>query len=55
MAVRTFAGAVLGVMMSTSLPYLEPPESTSAGAPITADIFEHMDQALALLEAGLPL
>jgi AcrR family transcriptional regulator len=55
MAVRTFAGAVLGVMMSTSLPYLEPLESASAGAPITADIFERMDEALALLEAGLPL
>ena len=54
-AVRTFAGAVLGVMMSASLPYMEPIGSESASASIPADIFERMDEALALLEAGLPL
>ena len=52
---RTFAGAVLVVMISASMPYLEPLASASARACIPADIFERMDEALALLEAGLPL
>lgn len=46
LAVRTFAGALLGVAMSTMLPALEDP---------TADYGEVLDAAMAYLEAGLPL
>jgi AcrR family transcriptional regulator len=46
LAVRTFAGALIGVAMSTLLPALEEPE---------ADYGELLDAALAQLEAGLRL
>lgn len=45
-AVRTFAGAVTGVAVSAML---------CAGEDPPAATFEQFDQALALLEAGLPL
>lgn len=46
LAVRTFAGALIGVTISTMLPALEDP---------TADYVEVLDAAMAYLEAGLPL
>ena len=54
LAVRTFAGAVFGTMMSASLPYHQMPEG-GLDTGLVADLFERMDEALALLEAGLPL
>jgi AcrR family transcriptional regulator len=47
LAVRTTAGAVIGVIMSVTLPWGEQP-----GPP---DMFRRIEQSLALLEAGLPL
>jgi AcrR family transcriptional regulator len=48
LAVRNLAGAVMGVVMSATLPW--------AGAGHhTAEMFERIDAALAHLEAGLPL
>jgi AcrR family transcriptional regulator len=58
LAVRTFVGAVFGVMMSVAMPYHETAESTlTAGMEfaMATDMFDRMDEALALLEAGLPL
>lgn len=46
-AVRTLAGAIVGVIMSATMPL-------NADLP-TADMFERIDAALAHLEAGLPL
>jgi AcrR family transcriptional regulator len=54
LAVRTFAGAVIGTMMSASLPYHQMAE-TGLDTAVVADLFERMDEALAMLEAGLPL
>ena len=48
--VQTFAGAVLGIMMTVALPYEE-----LAKGEIGPDMFGRLDGALALLEAGLPL
>jgi AcrR family transcriptional regulator len=48
-AVRTMAGAIFGVIMSTTLPVLE------EGPPDMDEIFSRIDKGLALLEAGLPL
>jgi AcrR family transcriptional regulator len=45
-AVRAFAGALIGVMISTILPALEDP---------AADYVELLDAAMAYFEAGLPL
>jgi AcrR family transcriptional regulator len=45
-AVRNVAGALVGVIMSATLPW--------TGAP-SGDMFERIDAALAHLEAGLPL
>ncbi len=45
-AVRTFAGAVIGVNISVMLYYAEHPD---------ADFAELLDEALSKLEAGLPL
>ncbi len=45
-AARTVAGAVIGVIMSSSLPLMSKPVD---------DMFETIDAALALLEDGLPL
>ena len=58
LAVRTLAGAVFGVMMSVAMPYHGSADGT---LPLTLefraapDMFGRMDEALALLEAGLPL
>jgi AcrR family transcriptional regulator len=48
-AVRTLAGAIIGVIMSASLPAL-----TGGDVEIT-EVFGRIDAALAQLEAGLPL
>ena len=45
-AVRTMAGAVIGVVMSATTPWARHPST---------DVFERIDAALAHLEAGLPL
>jgi AcrR family transcriptional regulator len=54
LAVRTFAGAVFGAMMSASLPYHQMPEG-GLDTGVIADMFERIDEALAMLEGGLPL
>ncbi len=46
LAVRSLAGAVIGVIMSATMPWAEMPAT---------DMFERIDAALANLEAGLPL
>jgi len=51
MAVRTVAGALIGVILSITLPVDDLPGDDQA---MTA-MFERLDEALALLEAGLPL
>jgi AcrR family transcriptional regulator len=51
MAVRAVAGAIVGVIMAITLP--RPDESFQERD--FADTFARIDQALALLEAGLPL
>jgi AcrR family transcriptional regulator len=49
LAVRTLAGAIIGVIMSATLP-------TLIGDDVEiGDVFERIDAALAQLEAGLPL
>ena len=50
LAVRTIAGAVLGIMITVTMPWTNL-ASDGAGA----DAFDRVDRALALLEAGLPL
>jgi AcrR family transcriptional regulator len=54
LAVRTFAGAVFGVMTSASLPYHQLPEG-GVSSSLVADLFERIDEALGMFEAGLPL
>jgi AcrR family transcriptional regulator len=51
LAVRTAAGAIIGVMMSLTLPW----DGWSSDMQTIEDLFGRIDQALALLEAGLPL
>ncbi|MGH7734914.1 MAG: TetR family transcriptional regulator, partial [Gemmatimonadales bacterium] len=51
LAVRTTAGAIVGVMMSITMPW----EGWSHDRQSIEGTFERIDQALALLEAGLPL
>jgi hypothetical protein len=51
MAVRTMAGALIGVILSITLPVDDLPGDDQA---MTA-MFERLDEALALLGAGLPL
>ena len=51
LAVRTTAGAIIGVIMSITMPW----EDWSSDRRTIEDMFERIDQALALLEAGLPL
>ena len=51
LAVRTVAGAVIGVIMSITMPW----EGWSSDRHAIVDMFERIDQALNLLEAGLPL
>jgi len=50
LAVRAVAGAIIGVIMSVTMPWEGWPERTSF-----EDTFGRIDEALALLEAGLPL
>jgi hypothetical protein len=50
LAVRTLAGAIIGVIMSITMPW----EGWSDRQAFV-DMFERIDQALNLLEAGLPL
>ena len=50
LAVRTVAGAIIGVIMSITIPW----ENWSDGTSFE-DTFARIDEALALLEAGLPL
>jgi AcrR family transcriptional regulator len=50
LAVRTAAGAIVGVIMSITLPWEDWP-----GQVTIPDTFQTIDEALALLEAGLPL
>ncbi len=51
LAVRTTAGAIIGVIMSITMPW----EDWSSDRRDIEGMFERIDQALALLEAGLPL
>jgi AcrR family transcriptional regulator len=48
--VRTFAGAILGIMLTVALPH----ENLAKGE-VGPDMFGELDRALALLEEGLPL
>jgi len=50
LAVRTMAGAIIGVIMSITLPWEGWSDRQDVG-----DTFQRIDEALALLEAGLPL
>jgi len=50
LAVRTVAGAIIGVIMAVTMPW----EGWTEGRSFE-DMFAHIDEALALLEAGLPL
>jgi AcrR family transcriptional regulator len=51
LVIRTTAGAIIGVIMSITMPW----ESWSSDRRSIEGTFERIDQALALLEAGLPL
>jgi len=51
LAVRTAAGAIIGVMMSLTMPW----HGWSSDMQTIEELFGRIDQALALLEAGLPL
>jgi AcrR family transcriptional regulator len=50
LAVRALAGAIIGVIMSVTMPW-----TNWTGEQISEDMFERIDAGLALLEAGLPL
>jgi AcrR family transcriptional regulator len=50
MAVRALSGAVVGVIMSVTLPWSQHSAEMS-----TTDMFARIDEGLALLESGLPL
>ena len=51
LAVRTTAGAIIGVIMSITMPW----DGWSNDRRTIEDMFERIDEALALLAAGLPL
>ena len=51
LAVRTAAGAFVGVMMSLTMPW----EGWADGRQQIEELYQRIDQALALLKAGLPL
>jgi len=51
LAVRAVAGAIIGVIMSITMPW----EGWSSDRQVIVDMFERIDQALGLLEDGLPL
>jgi AcrR family transcriptional regulator len=50
LAVRTTAGAIIGVIMSITMPWEGWPDRQNIN-----ETFQRIDQALALLEAGLPM
>jgi AcrR family transcriptional regulator len=50
LTVRTLAGAVIGVVMSVTMPWHGWTEES-----LGKDLFDRIDEALGLLEAGLPL
>jgi AcrR family transcriptional regulator len=50
LAVRVIAGAVLGVIITVTMPWTDLAQDNGG-----ADAFRRVDEALALLEAGLPL
>ncbi len=50
LAVRTLAGAIIGVIMSVTLPWEDWSEDR-----LNADMFDRIDEGLAMLERGLPL
>ena len=50
LAVRVMAGAVFGVIMTVTMPWTDLGQDDAG-----ADAFRRVDEALALLEAGLPL
>jgi AcrR family transcriptional regulator len=50
LAVRALAGAIIGVIMSVTMPW-----DNWTGEHVSEDMFERIDAGLALLEAGLPL
>ena len=54
LAVRTYVGAIFGVMTTVAMPYHVFPPGEPA-AEVVANMFTRMDEALALLENGLPL
>ncbi|MBO0806611.1 MAG: TetR family transcriptional regulator [Nocardiopsaceae bacterium] len=51
MNVRVLAGAILGVIMSVTMPWSD----FAAGEGSAEKIFDRIDEALAMLESGLPL
>jgi len=51
LAIRTISGAIIGVIMSVTLPW----DGWSADRQSIEETFGRIDQALVLLEAGLPL
>jgi AcrR family transcriptional regulator len=51
LAIRTISGAIVGVIMSVTLPW----DGWSADRQSIEETFGRIDRALALLEAGLPL
>jgi AcrR family transcriptional regulator len=55
LAVRTAAGAIIGVVMSMTLPWEDWSEGNGFEGNGFEDTFGRIDEALALLEAGLPL
>lgn len=50
-AVRTLAGAIIGVVMAATMPWLEDDLADDD----VREIFRRIDESLALLEAGLPV
>jgi AcrR family transcriptional regulator len=51
-AVRVVAGAIIGVIMAATMPWTD---WAQADRVHSADMFNRIDEALALLEAGLPI
>ena len=54
-AIRTMAGALIGVMMSIMLPYHGGDDDAGTGISFGPGTWQLLDEAMALLEAGLPL
>ncbi|HUC55933.1 MAG TPA: TetR family transcriptional regulator [Streptosporangiaceae bacterium] len=51
-AIRVVAGAIIGVIMAATMPWTEWADLDKA---YSSDMFDRIDAALALLEAGLPI